>query len=781
MRVWRGLLLALAAAAADPRDGVKVGQMVSFEAVNIPRHYVSHSGWEIGIYQYKDTENYQKEATWRVLSPMYTKTERGERCFSFESQNMPGYYLRMQFHQRMQRMRIVMHEMPQDANDDWKKATTWCLGISPNKDDAVTFKAAGDTMQHIRHEQYVMYVDDMWQKFNEKHINDASFFVRPAVLDEAPDMKEMLTKKDVEAMLPVDRKISIEALHFPGHYLSHTPIDPKIQIHTPGNNKYYEVPHYTDDWKDVTYFHVASDKKVYVALFGEEGIKPGKIIEIMLSKDAETSTVRKGNDLLGKTEGTNDFLQDSRFYRQVYIKVGRNSVEAGVGKMAHEEMRMRAYDVDTSWVTGMAVMTMGGTKANWMFDSTEHWQVLTANDGQYRYVTRVFEKGEPSLEKGISFSVQAKNDAHIGLFPAPTPGTRGGRFGPRGTGHGFPFIMDQPFYEIVLSGWGNKQSVIRRGSQQANLVAEATGGLLSEEEMRTFVIQQAKDGTVRVYKEEMTKDNLFMEWKDPNPLEIVAIGCMTGWGAEGKWRWPELGTLTVLQNVDTQDVTDFYKRATWIVRDPLVGKDASCRSFESADQKGAYMRTMDNGIITMQDDNSDDFGKAATVCAVASTLGRGIHLSGYDDNASQWMRARGGRVRLEPSEMIKSDKGAAFDALFDIVDGLTETGDKDRTKNDDDDDKTDDKSYCGYTACKLSGKPSAKLKGNKLSKRAVKDEHLSCTCKVYCQSKELGIWALAAKGGKKPMCQCFEITKLKKAKKVKNSGDNYVCSEDPTL
>ena len=30
-------------------------------------------------------------------------------------------------------------------------------------------------------------------------------------------------------------------------------------------------------------------------------------------------------------------------------------------------------------------------------------------------------------------------------------------------------------------------------------------------------------------------ENVFMEWKDPDPIRVNYVGVMTGWGAEGDW------------------------------------------------------------------------------------------------------------------------------------------------------------------------------------------------------------------------------------------------------
>ena len=32
-------------------------------------------------------------------------------------------------------------------------------------------------------------------------------------------------------------------------------------------------------------------------------------------------------------------------------------------------------------------------------------------------------------------------------------------------------------------------------------------------------------------------ENVWMQWQDPNPMNVTGIACMTGWGATGKWKF----------------------------------------------------------------------------------------------------------------------------------------------------------------------------------------------------------------------------------------------------
>jgi len=107
-------------------------------------------------------------------------------------------------------------------------------------------------------------------------------------------------------------------------------------------------------------------------------------------------------------------------------------------------------------------------------------------------------------------------------------------------------------------------SVIRRSSQGQNQVVKATPGLLSQTEMRTFVIKQTSGGEVQVFKDDANEENLLMSWKDPKPLQIASVGCMTGWGATGYWKWPEWGVQAFVADKRLNEIEeDFYAMSSW--------------------------------------------------------------------------------------------------------------------------------------------------------------------------------------------------------------------------
>ena len=126
-------------------------------------------------------------------------------------------------------------------------------------------------------------------------------------------------------------------------------------------------------------------------------------------------------------------------------------------------------------------------------------------------------------DKAIIFTVDAKNDAHIGFFSEKKS---------------CPIHCTNEMYEIVIGGWANSQSVIRRGSQGSNKDLKATLNILKSNEDRSFWAD-AKDGLVRLGKGKVIGYDIVMKWQDNQPLDPSYVGFMTGWGSTGIWKFSE--------------------------------------------------------------------------------------------------------------------------------------------------------------------------------------------------------------------------------------------------
>jgi len=123
---------------------------------------------------------------------------------------------------------------------------------------------------------------------------------------------------------------------------------------------------------------------------------------------------------------------------------------------------------------------------------------------------------DPIPIAAATFTIQASNDAHIAFAPNIAAGE------------------SVPLYEIVIGGWANTQSVIRRSSQGANLATAATPNILSKDESRPFWASVV-DGQVRVGRGSVIGVDVFMQYDDPDPLPIQYLGINTGWGSNGHW------------------------------------------------------------------------------------------------------------------------------------------------------------------------------------------------------------------------------------------------------
>ena len=106
-----------------------------------------------------------------------------------------------------------------------------------------------------------------------------------------------------------------------------------------------------------------------------------------------------------------------------------------------------------------------------------HCEIIHTFD-EYHYE---FMQEELNDDKAITFSVRANNDAHIGFFETNDAG--GDTGDTTGASHG-------PQYEIVLSGWGGTQSVVREAAQGANHAVTDTTGILSADDSRQFWVSK---------------------------------------------------------------------------------------------------------------------------------------------------------------------------------------------------------------------------------------------------------------------------------------------------
>ncbi|XP_014366080.2 uncharacterized protein LOC106716925 isoform X1 [Papilio machaon] len=116
----------------------------------------------------------------------------------------------------------------------------------------------------------------------------------------------------------------------------------------------------------------------------------------------------------------------------------------------------------------------------------------------------------------VQFKVRTPNDAHVALTMAPQD--------------------SEPIYEIMIGGWGNTKSVIRKNKTRPDKVEIETPGIVNGGEFRGFWVRW-DGGVVSAGRE--GESIPFISWADPEPFPVAFVGVCTGWGATGTWKIEE--------------------------------------------------------------------------------------------------------------------------------------------------------------------------------------------------------------------------------------------------
>ncbi|XP_019614801.1 PREDICTED: cell wall protein RBR3-like [Branchiostoma belcheri] len=198
-------------------------------------------------------------------------------------------------------------------------------------------------------------------------------------------------------------------------------------------------------------------------------------------------------------------------------------------------------------------VTRSGFVANFTSELHCSMTMLKTTDTTYEYRWDLPQR----TGTRFTFQVSANSDAHIGLSPANQDAT--------------------DMYEIVLGGWGNTKSAIRRGKLGSDVTNVDTPAINSPTEYRTFWINLASDGTISVGKGGESLP--FMSWTDPNPIRVSYAGYSTGWGSDGRWKFcSETGTSTKrMSEVRETDGKDNGEHKVEVVENgkqqPIKGQD----------------------------------------------------------------------------------------------------------------------------------------------------------------------------------------------------------------
>ena len=124
-------------------------------------------------------------------------------------------------------------------------------------------------------------------------------------------------------------------------------------------------------------------------------------------------------------------------------------------------------------------------------------------------------------DNALIFTARAISDAHLGYFSERKD-------------YGVMYGNRDPLYEIVIGGWANGRSVIRReGSEKRGI---STPDILNPNEDRLFWAD-AKDGLIRLGRGNTTGNEIILQWQDNQPLDLTYVGFMTCCGYSGIWNY----------------------------------------------------------------------------------------------------------------------------------------------------------------------------------------------------------------------------------------------------
>ena len=152
------------------------------------------------------------------------------------------------------------------------------------------------------------------------------------------------------------------------------------------------------------------------------------------------------------------------------------------------------------------------------FDSDQSNVVTERIATEDNYVYQTIPTLDLSDQKAIEFSVKAKNDAHVLLTMGDNNGEEG-------------------MFEIVIGGWGNTKSMIRRAKQGEGIV-ERAGTINSGSEHVNFVLDWNTPRVLKLYrKSDASPPDLLMETPEQpdSDLNIKSMAVATGWGSTGDW------------------------------------------------------------------------------------------------------------------------------------------------------------------------------------------------------------------------------------------------------
>ena len=172
-------------------------------------------------------------------------------------------------------------------------------------------------------------------------------------------------------------------------------------------------------------------------------------------------------------------------------------------------------------------------------------RIITPGCLEYRYF--------PTTKSRLNLSVQAPHDARISLRSH-----LGG---------------DSNVYEIIIGGWGNTMSVIKRNNEEPDVAVAETRDILHRHHMCHLWIQWSCDGLLSVG---LVNGDCIMSYKDRSPFVINYIGLSTDRGAIGKFSIQESQCTSAVirqQLVDTCHLWVDYNESFGLPENAITASD----------------------------------------------------------------------------------------------------------------------------------------------------------------------------------------------------------------
>ncbi|XP_003698270.1 C3 and PZP-like alpha-2-macroglobulin domain-containing protein 8 isoform X2 [Apis florea] len=172
-------------------------------------------------------------------------------------------------------------------------------------------------------------------------------------------------------------------------------------------------------------------------------------------------------------------------------------------------------------------------------------RIITPDSSEYRYF--------PITKSRLRLCVQAAHDARISLRTH-----LGG---------------DSNVYEIIIGGWGNTMSAIKRNNQEQDVAEAETQNILGAHHMCNIWIQWFCDGTVNVGH---LNGEVFLSYKDRNPFVINYIGVSTAWGATGEFLIEESPCTSIVvrqQLIETSHFWVDYNESSGIPQNAVMASE----------------------------------------------------------------------------------------------------------------------------------------------------------------------------------------------------------------